>query len=307
MDSISYYLQTARTASLGGLHLRPVAWGSPHLRRAQLCQFRPRRADHVGRLFPVSVHGRALRPAPVRRHSPCARPDGMPGPRNGFLRVPPHPQGEPSDAAHRGDGPLRLSAQRRPVLLGRRGEDLRPRGNAGMRFFGSTSRPRRWPHRRQILCYGRGVPALLKSRLGKSMRALSDNLDLARISGIDTKRAILAAWVISAVLAAIGGILLALDTNLSPEMGIINLIKAFAATLIGGVGNLWGALLGGLLWPGGKAWGALIRRATGRNRLRHHGDHPAGATLRDRRGEERLRWTCSFTSPSSSPSMPSSR
>jgi branched-subunit amino acid ABC-type transport system permease component len=86
-----------------------------------------------------------------------------------------------------------------------------------------------------------------RSRLGKSMRALSDNLDLARISGIDTKRAILAAWVISAVLAAIGGILLALDTNLSPEMGIINLIKAFAATLIGGVGNLWGALLGGLL------------------------------------------------------------
>jgi branched-subunit amino acid ABC-type transport system permease component len=86
-----------------------------------------------------------------------------------------------------------------------------------------------------------------KSRLGKSMRALSDNLDLARISGIDTKRAILAAWVISAVLAGIGGILLALDTNLHPEMGIANLIKAFAATLIGGVGNLWGALLGGLL------------------------------------------------------------
>nr|MCU0531103.1 branched-chain amino acid ABC transporter permease [Syntrophales bacterium] len=46
---------------------------------------------------------------------------------------------------------------------------------------------------------------------------------------------------------AVGGILLALDTNLSPEMGVINLIKAFAATLIGGVGNLWGALLGGML------------------------------------------------------------
>jgi branched-chain amino acid transport system permease protein/neutral amino acid transport system permease protein len=79
------------------------------------------------------------------------------------------------------------------------------------------------------------------------MRALSDNLDLARISGIDTQRAILTAWVISAVLAGIGGILLALDTNLHPEMGVTNLIKAFAATLIGGVGNLWGALLGGLL------------------------------------------------------------
>ncbi len=98
-----------------------------------------------------------------------------------------------------------------------------------------------------VLCVAGVYLLFFKSRLGKSMRALSDNLDLARISGIDTKRAILAAWVISAVLAAIGGILLALDTNLSPEMGIINLIKAFAATLIGGVGNLWGALLGGLL------------------------------------------------------------
>jgi branched-chain amino acid transport system permease protein len=45
----------------------------------------------------------------------------------------------------------------------------------------------------------------------------------------------------------VGGILLALDTNLHTEMGIINLIKGLAATLIGGVGNLWGALLGGLL------------------------------------------------------------
>ena len=98
-----------------------------------------------------------------------------------------------------------------------------------------------------ILCVAGVYLLFFKSRLGKSMRALSDNLDLARISGIDTKRAILAAWVISAVLAGIGGILMALDTNLNPEMGVVNLIKAFAATLIGGVGNLWGALLGGLL------------------------------------------------------------
>jgi len=98
-----------------------------------------------------------------------------------------------------------------------------------------------------ILCVAGVYLLFFRSRLGKSMRALSDNLDLARISGIDTKRAILAAWVISAVLAGIGGILMALDTNLNPEMGVVNLIKAFAATLIGGVGNLWGALLGGLL------------------------------------------------------------
>ena len=98
-----------------------------------------------------------------------------------------------------------------------------------------------------ILCVAGVYLLFFKSRLGKSMRALSDNLELARMSGIDTKRAILSAWVIAAVLAGIGGILLALDTNLHPEMGIVNLVKAFAATLIGGVGNLWGALLGGLI------------------------------------------------------------
>jgi branched-chain amino acid transport system permease protein/neutral amino acid transport system permease protein len=86
-----------------------------------------------------------------------------------------------------------------------------------------------------------------KSRMGKSMRALADNLDLARISGIRTQKVILSAWIISSLLAGVGGILMALDTNLNPEMGVVNLIKAFAATLIGGVGNLWGALIGGLI------------------------------------------------------------
>jgi len=85
-----------------------------------------------------------------------------------------------------------------------------------------------------------------RSQLGKSMRAVSDNLELARVTGLNTKRAIQAAWVVSSALACIGGILLALDTNLQPGMGLINLVKAFAATLLGGVGNLWGALLGGI-------------------------------------------------------------
>lgn len=85
-----------------------------------------------------------------------------------------------------------------------------------------------------------------RSQLGKSMRAVSDNLELARVAGLNTRRVIQAAWVVSSVLACIGGILLALDTNLQPGMGLINLVKAFAATLLGGVGNLWGALLGGI-------------------------------------------------------------
>jgi branched-chain amino acid transport system permease protein/neutral amino acid transport system permease protein len=98
-----------------------------------------------------------------------------------------------------------------------------------------------------VICIVSVYLLFFKSRLGKSMRALADNLDLARVSGIRTGKVILSAWVISSLLAGVGGILLALDTNLHPEMGVVNLIKAFAATLIGGVGNLWGALVGGLV------------------------------------------------------------
>ena len=82
--------------------------------------------------------------------------------------------------------------------------------------------------------------------LGKSLRAVSDNMDLADIMGISMKRIGLTVWILASVFAGTGGILLALDTNLEPMMGLTNLIKAFAAVLLGGAGNVWGALLGGL-------------------------------------------------------------
>lgn len=97
-----------------------------------------------------------------------------------------------------------------------------------------------------------------KSRLGKSMRAVSDSLELARVVGIDSKRTIRFTWVIASILAGLGGILLALDTNLQPGMGLINLVKAFAATLLGGVGNLWGALLGGIVIGLAENLGVLV-------------------------------------------------
>ncbi len=98
-----------------------------------------------------------------------------------------------------------------------------------------------------VICIVSVYLLFFKSRVGKSMRALADDLDLARISGIRTQKVVLSAWIISSLLAGTGGILLAMDTNLHPEMGVVNLIKAFAATLVGGVGNLWGALAGGLI------------------------------------------------------------
>jgi branched-chain amino acid transport system permease protein len=87
---------------------------------------------------------------------------------------------------------------------------------------------------------------LTRTMLGKSLRAVADNMELAAIMGIDMKRVSLAVWVLASVFAGSGGILLALDTNLEPVMGMANMIKAFAAVLLGGAGNVWGALLGGL-------------------------------------------------------------
>jgi branched-chain amino acid transport system permease protein len=88
---------------------------------------------------------------------------------------------------------------------------------------------------------------LTRTLLGKSMRAAADNLELAEIMGINLKKISLTVWVLASVFAGAGGILLAIDTNLEPLMGLTNLIKAFAAVLLGGAGNVWGALLGGLV------------------------------------------------------------
>jgi branched-subunit amino acid ABC-type transport system permease component len=97
------------------------------------------------------------------------------------------------------------------------------------------------------VCFLGGLYLLLtRTLLGKTLRAVSDNLELSGIMGLSLRRAGLTVWILSAGFAAVGGILLGLDTSLEPQMGLVNLIKAFAAVLIGGAGNVWGALLGGL-------------------------------------------------------------
>jgi branched-chain amino acid transport system permease protein/neutral amino acid transport system permease protein len=85
-----------------------------------------------------------------------------------------------------------------------------------------------------------------KTLLGKALRAIADNGELAFIMGLPRRRVALTVWTLSAVFAGAGGLLMALDTNLDPYMGLQNLIKAFAAVLLGGAGNVWGALFGGL-------------------------------------------------------------
>ena len=88
---------------------------------------------------------------------------------------------------------------------------------------------------------------LSKTKLGKAMRAMSDNIDLAQITGINTERVIIWTWAMSGILTAAAGILLAFDTHLTPVMGWNLLLPLFAAVILGGIGSPYGAMFGGLV------------------------------------------------------------
>jgi len=93
-----------------------------------------------------------------------------------------------------------------------------------------------------------GLHVLLQhTDLGRKMRAMADNPDLARVSGIRTYRVKLWSWVIGAGLAGAGGAFLGLFNQLSPRMGFNLLLVVFAAVILGGIGSVYGAVLGGFL------------------------------------------------------------
>ena len=86
---------------------------------------------------------------------------------------------------------------------------------------------------------------LNKTKTGKSMRAYSDNEDLALLSGIDPNKVVMITWVIAGVLATIGGVLYGLDKSFKPFTYFNNMLPIFAAAIVGGIGNPFGAFLGG--------------------------------------------------------------
>ena len=86
---------------------------------------------------------------------------------------------------------------------------------------------------------------LNKTKTGKSMRAYSDNEDLALLSGIDPKRVVMITWMIAGVIATIGGVLYGLDKSFKPFTFFNNMLPIFAAAIVGGIGNPFGAFLGG--------------------------------------------------------------
>ncbi len=86
-----------------------------------------------------------------------------------------------------------------------------------------------------------------KSRLGKAMRATSLDQDTSELMGIDANMVISMTFAIGSALAAVGGILAAFDFRVYASMGTMTGLKAFVAAVIGGIGNIHGAMLGGLI------------------------------------------------------------
>jgi neutral amino acid transport system permease protein len=96
-----------------------------------------------------------------------------------------------------------------------------------------------------------GVALLLqRTRIGKAMRAVSDNRDLAAASGIDVERVVLFVWILAGALAALGGVLFGLSElggTVQYEMGFSLLLLMFAGVILGGLGTAYGALVGCLI------------------------------------------------------------
>ena len=89
---------------------------------------------------------------------------------------------------------------------------------------------------------------ILRTRTGKAMRAVSFNLDAAKLMGISTDKIIAITFALGSALAAAAGVLIGMQIpKIDPLMGIMYGLKAFVAAVLGGIGNIPGAVLGGLL------------------------------------------------------------
>jgi neutral amino acid transport system permease protein len=88
---------------------------------------------------------------------------------------------------------------------------------------------------------------LQNSKIGKAMRAVADDIDLARVTGIDVDRVVRWTWILAAGLTAFGGSMLGLMEAVRPNMGWFLILPLFAAVTLGGIGNPYGAIVGALI------------------------------------------------------------
>lgn len=88
---------------------------------------------------------------------------------------------------------------------------------------------------------------LQNTKIGKAMRAVADNIDLARVSGINVDQVVIWTWVIAAGLTALGGGMYGLITAVRPNMGWFLILPMFASVILGGIGNPYGAIAGAFI------------------------------------------------------------
>jgi neutral amino acid transport system permease protein len=106
------------------------------------------------------------------------------------------------------------------------------------------------------------VGVLLRfSLLGKQMRAVADDIELAETAGIDTRRVILYTWIFAGGLAGLAGVLAAASTDIKPELGFELLLPIFAAVVLGGIGDAFGALAAGVVLGLVIEWSTLFIEA----------------------------------------------
>lgn len=101
----------------------------------------------------------------------------------------------------------------------------------------------------QLLVLGLAVVAILglhyllqNTKIGKAMRAVADDLDLARVSGINVEQVILWTWIIAGTFTSLGGSMYGLITAVRPNMGWFLILPLFASVILGGIGNPYGAI-----------------------------------------------------------------
>ena len=88
---------------------------------------------------------------------------------------------------------------------------------------------------------------LKKTRFGRMVRAIGDDEEVAKVVGINTTVIIAIVFFIGAVFAALAGLLSGHDTAIQPRIGLLLLLKGWIASVVGGIGNLYGAIVGGFI------------------------------------------------------------
>jgi neutral amino acid transport system permease protein len=100
------------------------------------------------------------------------------------------------------------------------------------------------------------------TRFGKQIRALADDMALAEVSGVDTRAMVRLVWLVAGGLAAVAGVLYAAAVgSVNPNFGFLILLSLFTAAVLGGIGNAYGALAGGLIVGLAQEWSTLFFNA----------------------------------------------